>query len=190
MVFSKTHYGVHVYRSTVEERMKFTCDVWPIFPFVCNHVYQGGPSNINKAQPITENRKLFIYPMNDGVFANMPPGFNVLEKQPHAVPADSGFPPYAAPDGFTLPYIGSHMWNPSKQPNIMSEWVDPQLVMGTFDGNIAFWEPMIPIDFINNDGTFKEKLTYESQTIKELPFKYLVSSTNGTVTIKMKGECK
>ena len=82
------------------------------------------------------------------------------------------------------------MWDPSKQANNVFEWVDPQLLMDTFDSKIAFREPMIPIDFINNDDTFNEKLTYESQTIKKLPYRYLVSSTNGTVTIKMKGECK
>ena len=40
-----------------------------------------------------------------------------------------------------IPASGIHCWDYATNP-IAANWEEPILIMGSYDGNIAFWEPM------------------------------------------------
>jgi len=101
------------------------------------------------------------------------------------------------PDGFeydavgNVPLMGGHSWNFNQQPSTRNPWVDPIWIMGTYDGKIVDYEPMIPLSFIvgGDDTSYEETLTYMGQTIKELPTNYKVdyNSESGFVTLRFEG---
>ena len=91
-----------------------------------------------------------------------------------------------------VPLIGTHSWDTSTQPGYGNAWVDPFWIMGTYDGLIIDYEPMIPLSFVtgSDDKKYEEDLTYVSQTIAELPSKYTVeyNASNGFVTLSIEGK--
>jgi len=109
---------------------------------------------------------------NAGKLSNMPDGFE-----------------YAALDN--IPLMGGHSWDFNQQPSTINPWVNPIWIMGTYDGKIVHYEPMIPLSFIvgGDDTSYEKSLTYVGQTIKELPTKYNVAynSESGFVTVRLEG---
>ena len=105
--------------------------------------------------------------------------------------------PSNMPEGFTVgpedyvPLMGGHAWSPEQEPASGLEWNDPIWVMGPFDGTVIFSESMVPLTFITGaeDKTFSETLTYEEQTIPELPSVHMVeyNGATGYATLTVKG---
>lgn len=166
-VFTIPHYDLHLYKVSPEFRTCMTCDKIPGAP-VCD---PGGQS--------TSNGKAFL---NVGTIVAGPDAGKI-----------SNFP-----DGFEfgvadmVPLMGTHSWDVSQAPINGNSWVEPVWVMGTYDGNVADVEPMIPLSFMtgNDDKSYEETLTYVGQTMNELPNKYHVSydSESGFVTFSMEGQ--
>ena len=102
------------------------------------------------------------------------------------MPAD-----YVVGVGDFVPLMGGHAWNPVHEPPSFLEWNDPIWIMGSYDGGIIDYEPMIPFAFMSGDADkeFMEALSYEGQTITELPSSYKVeyNATTKEVCITMSG---
>ena len=96
--------------------------------------------------------------------------------------------------GDMVPLMGGHAWDVANQPNATAgkPWVDPLWIMGTYDGSIVNYEPMIPLPFMvgTNDHYYKESLSYVGQSIDVLPTKYSVSydGTTGYTTLTIEGQ--
>lgn len=164
-VFTAPHYDFHFYKVDPEYRACMTCET-PIGAPICNPA----PS----AQ--TTSNGLGFFNVNtvlgSGALSNMPAGFEI------------GM-------GDMIPLMGGHAWNFTNQPSNASEWEDPVWVMGPYDGSIVYYEPMVPYSFVSGDTekTYEEDLTYEGQTVKELPTMYTVvyDATSQFTTITLKG---
>ncbi len=93
--------------------------------------------------------------------------------------------------GDFVPLMGGHAWNPVHEPPSALEWVDPVWIMGSYDFGIVDYEPMIPFAFMagDEDKELMESLSYEGQTIMELPSSYKVAynATTKEVTITLTG---
>lgn len=87
--------------------------------------------------------------------------------------------------------MGGHAWHLANQPLPDNSWAEPVWVMGPYNGDIAFYEPMFPLSFVSGDtDTFWEQnLTYNGQTIQELPNYVSVGydAQSGYITVSMKG---
>jgi hypothetical protein len=64
---------------------------------------------------------------------------------------------------------GLHYYNEATLPATPEQWTDPVLIMGGYDGQVAFFEPMVPLSFLTgqaNDGVFfgPRAVTYEAGT--------------------------
>ena len=69
-----------------------------------------------------------------------------------------------------IPGQGIHCWDQVNQP-VPGKWVLPVLIMGSYNGKIAFFEPMIPLEYISDGGNrgYVEFVRYAGQTIDSLP---------------------
>ena len=70
-----------------------------------------------------------------------------------------------------IPGQGIHCWDQLNQPVSVADWNTPVLIMGSYNGKIAFFEPMIPLEYISDGGSrrYKEIVHYAGQTIDSLP---------------------
>ena len=83
------------------------------------------------------------------------------------------------PEGFVVdprtafPNMGIHAWKVSDDPDDVSTWSEPRLWMGSYDKDIAYLEPMFPLEFVtgDEDNTWEITPTYVEQTIPSLPSK-------------------
>jgi len=164
-VFTVPHYDVHIYMISPEQRTCMTCDMIPDAP-ICNPFLQ-----------TTKSGKAF---------------FNAATVQPSGqlsnMPANFSFGLYD-----NVPLMGGHSWNPSTQPDLtVGTWTDPYWLMGSYDGGITNYEPMIPLSFITGteDKYYEEELEYVGQTIDQLPTKYTVmyDHISGFTTISIEGK--
>ena len=75
-----------------------------------------------------------------------------------------------------IPKQGIHCWDQVNQPASVAEWTAPVLIMGSYNGKIAFFEPMIPLPFVSDGSSnlYKESVEYEGQTVDSLPFEWAV----------------
>jgi len=163
--FGAPHYDLHMYRETPEYRTCMTCNTFPGAP-ICNF--------FPDEQTTESGRAYFDISMIDGTDQpkNMPEGFVV------------------GPDHAVV-MMGGHAWNPDQEPPSSAEWVDPVWIMGTYDAQIAYYEPMIPLVFMSGDSNnvFQEEITYQAQTMKELPstVKVKYNGTTGVTNVILKG---
>lgn len=152
--FGTPHYDLHVYRHSIEDRAERTCDVVPGTP-ACT---------ISEQQPNAAGRKFF----------------NVARDLLRESPADM-------PDNFTcgadsgVLFTGIHCYD-SAQAVPVADWKEPILVMGNYDAEIAFWEPMFPKEFVMGDTNnhYEEDVEYVSQTLESLPYHYSMSYSKDT----------
>mmetsp|Transcript_43181 Transcript_43181/g.91855 ORF Transcript_43181/g.91855 Transcript_43181/m.91855 type:complete len:346 (-) Transcript_43181:185-1222(-) len=173
-VFTVPHYDFHFYTDPAEIRAERTCDQPEGAPICIPDV---------KAQTTASGRAFFsvatVWQLVDDVNsatnapANMPPGFTCGL-------ADA------------IPLSGTHCWDLSSQPADVASWINPFLILGSYDSKIAFFEPMAPVSFVTGSGTnsHSEKLVYEGQTVHTLPHEWSMmynSNTNRT-TVTLKGK--
>merc|ERR1719410_535382 len=63
--------------------------------------------------------------------------------------------------------------------------------MGSYDGQLSFWEPMMPIEFFTQqkDMSYTEDVTYQGQTIDTLPTSYSMTydDTSKRITLILTG---
>lgn len=164
-VFTVPHYDLHIYLISPEHRTCMTCDMIPGAP-ICNPGFQA-----------TKNGKAFFNVATvqpSGQLSNMPDGFN--------------FGLYDI-----VPLMGGHNWNQATQPDLTVEkWSDPFWIMGTYDGTVSNYEPMIPLSFAtgNEESYYKEDLEYVGQTIDQLPTRYTVmyDKISGFTTVTLEGK--
>jgi len=130
--FGKSHFDFHLYRVTPDQRASMACDLVPGAP-IC--AFPGGPPP--DTQTTSSGRKFFIvstvvgtpdHPDN-GKIANMPQG-------------------YAVDFTTALPGSGVHAYDMAAAVDVAA-WTDPLLVIGSYNGGIAFWEPMFPYSFVS-----------------------------------------
>jgi len=176
--FGAPHYDIHLYRESPEFRTCMTCNTPEGAPFcdpvpgsqttehglaffnVSNVVDVGAGTSVNVQRAITDQP------------INMPEGYR---------------------SGITdkIPLMGGHAWNLQQEPPSSMEWVEPIWVMGPYNGDIVDYEPMIPFAFINgeSDKAFTELLTYEEQTLADLPSMYSIEyqAATGIITMTLKG---
>jgi hypothetical protein len=166
-VFNIPHYDFHVYRVDPEFRACMTCAKVTGAP-VCD------PKT--GAQETTSNG-LGFFNVNtilgtDGDISNMPDGFKL------------GM-------GDMVPLMGGHAWNVADQPNAANPWTEPVTLMGNYDGELIFFETMVPLTFVSgaDDNSSIEEVTYKGQTITELPSMYKVEydATTKFTTFTFKG---
>jgi len=166
-VFTIPHYDLHIYLESPEYRRCMTCTSVDFGP-VCDPDNQSTPSSHGFFNVAT-----VAAGPNAGKLANMPDGFD-----------------YAVYDN--VPLMGGHSWDTSTQPKSAAEWVKPIWIMGSYDGEIIDYEPMVPLSFVSGseDKTYEESLTYVGQTITELPSKYTVdyNADSGVTTMSFVGK--
>jgi len=159
------HYDFHIYMIDSEYRRCMTCDLMPFAP-VCD------PS---VTQSTSSGRGFFNVNtvLGTSAVANMPAGFEV-------------------PTGDMVPLMGAHAWDVSNQPSATNPWVEPIYLMGSHDGDIAFFETMVPLDYMSGDtdSQYEEEITYVGQTIDALPSKKSVTydSSTGKTTVVFEGK--
>lgn len=76
-----------------------------------------------------------------------------------------------------IPGQGIHCWDQVNQPASVNEWTAPVLIMGSYNGKIAFFEPMIPLPFVSDGSSnlYQESVDiYEGQTVDSLPTQWVV----------------
>lgn len=99
---------------------------------------------------------------------------------------------FEVPLGDMVPLMGAHAWDISTQPGPNNTWVEPVWLMGTYDGPIIFYEPMIPLDFVvgTEDKFYEQSLSYEGLTMDALPTKVTASydAESGFVTFSSEGK--
>ena len=97
------------------------------------------------------------------------------------------------PGGFTcdefaaIPQMGIHCWDFGTNPSSPDVWKDPVFVMGAYDDEVAFFEPMVPRTFVSGD----EDNSYEEavDVAPTLPFQYSVEykAATGRTTVTLSG---
>jgi hypothetical protein len=172
--FGAPHYDLHIYTESPEFRTCMTCVTPPGAP-ICDptpgaQTTPNGEAFFNVAVASPDALERAFDPLSQP--ANMPADFAV------------------AMDAF-VPTMGGHGWNPEHEPPSFLEWVNPVWIMGPYDGGIIDYEPMIPFAFMSGDEDkeFMESLSYEGQTIMELPSSYKVeyNATTKEVCITLTG---
>jgi len=148
-IFGNPHYDFHLYIVEPEFRAcEMNCDLYPAASINCDR-----PSNQQTSNGLGFFNVNYVLGSTD--LSNAPTNFTLL------------------PD-HVVPNMGAHMWSPLQEPDDTTSWTEPIWVMGNYDGDIAFYEPMIPIDFVTGaeDKYYEEDLTYNGQSIKTLPSKF------------------
>merc|ERR1712187_419280 len=113
---------------------------------------------------------------SDGKFINMPASFTLDQAS-------------------AIPNMGIHYCDKASAA-LAQDWFNPVLVMGSYASKVAFFEPMIPMDFFtgnstsydsgeivytqNTDSTLVSKGLFKSAT---LPTSYAASYDQGTATV-------
>lgn len=163
-VFTAPHYDFHMYRVDEQQRRCMTCDLLPGAP-ICN--FLAPQTTLNGRGFFNVNTML-----GSNQPSNMPNGF--------VVPASD-----------MVPHMGGHAWDPDQQPADAMSWMEPVWTMGTYDGSVVFYEPMTPLSFVTGDEDtyFEEDLSYESQSVINLPTKYSVAYDSMTkdITVHFEG---
>jgi len=168
-VFTIPHLNFHFFRATPHEREISTCKMIPGAP-VCDFPGSGSPSPV---QSTPSGRAYFVqsHDLDTDKVANMPSTFS------------SNLSTAVAGEGV-------HAWDFDKVTD-QNNWTEPLLIIGTYDGNIRFWEPMVPLTFLmgSQNEFYEEHITYEAQTIMELPSSYSVAydAASGLTTLTMRG---
>mmetsp|Transcript_31763 Transcript_31763/g.57498 ORF Transcript_31763/g.57498 Transcript_31763/m.57498 type:complete len:312 (+) Transcript_31763:26-961(+) len=172
-IFTTSHYDMHFYTDPIEVRAGRTCNQ-PLGAPICI------PDT--NAQT-TESGKAFF---NVATIWELSSNGTVLPNIPANMPANFTCDIEAA-----VPASGTHCWDFLTNPNSVESWVDPVLIMGTYDAKIAFWEPMAPLSFVTgvNDTYYSAEVNYQGQTIKTLPTEYSIEydATTGRATIILNG---
>ena len=171
--FGKAHLNMHIFRMTPTKRESLECDM--LNPFICKF-----PTPEEKEIQSEISGKNFYV-----VSTNAATGRIVNAPDTHGFHIDSA-----------VPGEGLHAYNVSGAVSTQ-EWFDPILVTGLYGGDISFWEPMVPLEFVsgNKANFYDEAPTYTSQTITSLPSYWSMSYDNVTevTTVVMKGktqDCK
>merc|ERR1712086_20655 len=89
-------------------------------------------------------------------------------------------------------YKGIHCLDPTTVPTTPEDWKLPILVVGSYNGDTSFIEPMAPLGFVTGEDGFQrsyaEDVEYKGQTIMNLPAKYSwVTNEEGRTTIVLEG---
>jgi hypothetical protein len=173
-VFTTPHWDMHFYTDPTEDREKRTCDQ-PAGAPIC--------IPLSVAQTTNSGRAFF--------------NINTIWKQISGPASEPTGQPANMPKNFTcdmeaaIPASGIHCWDYATNPTAMT-WVEPVLIMGSYDGNIAFWEPMAALSFVtgSEDTYYSDTVEYEGQTIGTLPKEYSISyeAATGRAAIVLKGE--
>jgi len=162
----KPHVNVHMFRITPEYRASLVCDMNN--PFFCTEDAQ------NQTTP---TGRMYYDIGRDAVSGKI---VNVPES--HEL-----FAPIAVPG------LGQHASNFTDAPPA-DEWFEPTLMTGLYGGDLIFFEPMVPYEFVSGDTAnfYDEAPVYFLQTIMSLPsywsLKYDPDTQYTTVTIKGKAE--
>lgn len=109
---------MHIFYVTPEDRLNTQCTMAPEFPdseFICAYPIEG--------QSEFDGRKYFVWGTdNNGDIANIPNGTSPALDT--AVPGE-----------------GVHAWDQDGAVSPATDWFNPLLVTGLYDGGIQFWEP-------------------------------------------------
>lgn len=165
--FARPHWNFHIFRVTPEERLNVRCPDGMANPFIC----QDPPF----VQPTPEGKAFYVWGKDpDGNIANIPSTFEdgidaVPGEAVHAFDHDAAAP--------------------------VADWINPQLIMGLYDGGIQFWEPMFPYEFVSGTKKkkYEESVEYAYQTIPELPSKWSLTynpNNGGFTTLILEGQAK
>jgi hypothetical protein len=174
--FGAPHYDIHMYRESPEFRTCMTCNMPEGAP-ICDPVpgsqtTEHGLAFFNVSTVVGAGTTVNVQRAITDQPINMPEGYRVGI-------ADM------------VPLMGGHAWNPQQEPPSFMEWMEPIWIMGPYNGNIIDYEPMIPFAFMNgeSDKVFTEILTYEEQTLTDLPSSYTIEyeAATGMITVTLKG---
>ena len=156
-VFTIPHYDFHSYIIDEDFRSAMTCDMDPSGAPVCD--YPDNPVGNTPYQTTASGRGMFVVSQYLGEdVANMPANFTC-----------------SWPDA--LPNMGLHCFDFDAVTN-QDDWTEPTLIMGSYDGDIAFYEPMVPLSFMTGDVDKEYSQTgieYMGHTKYSLPRDYSVS---------------
>jgi len=168
-VFAATHYDVHFYRISPEYRTCMQCITFPGAP-LCNFL-PDGQAGSESGQAFFEGNLV----EDSTQPKNMPLGYQLLPQ-----------------NGVNV--MGLHAWNPDVTPASPEDWTEPVWIMGNYDSDLIFYEPMIPYVFMSgsSDNEFQATKTYEGQTYNELPYKtiFKYDGTTGVMSVILKGKRK
>ena len=115
--------------------------------------------------PVCKSNPEFFLPLTN----NLPPGF-----KPDLVSA--------------VPRQGLHWYDPNESPSNSQEWNLPQLIVGSYTGQLTFWEPMVPLAFRGNSIITEQPILYQNQTETRLPRFYKMEwKMNETIKIILLG---
>jgi hypothetical protein len=93
--------------------------------------------------------------------------------------------------GDMVPVMGGHAWDPATQPDSAFNWTEPVMVMGYYDNEFLYYEPMPPLSFVTGteDKFWEQDITYENQDVDELATYTSVAynATTGYVTFTFQG---
>lgn len=78
--------------------------------------------------------------------------------------------------------MGGHAWDPTEQPVDAEGWTEPVMVMGTYNGQNIYYEPMPPLAFVtgSTDKLWEYSIEYENQVTENLAFFSSVSYSAAT----------
>eukprot|EP00571_Detonula_confervacea_P003579 CAMPEP_0172313474 /NCGR_PEP_ID=MMETSP1058-20130122/20258_1 /TAXON_ID=83371 /ORGANISM="Detonula confervacea, Strain CCMP 353" /LENGTH=329 /DNA_ID=CAMNT_0013027129 /DNA_START=161 /DNA_END=1150 /DNA_ORIENTATION=- len=163
-IFDGPHYDSHFYTKSATVREKWTCAQPP-----------GAPICTPQVQETASGRAFFNIATifgTDNALSNMPLKFECDVEA-------------------AVPKQGTHCWDFATNPDSVSDWSDPVLIMGSYDADIAFLEPMYPRSFVTGDtnNSYNANVVYEGQTIETLPKEYSIDyiASTGRTTIVLKG---
>mmetsp|Transcript_3416 Transcript_3416/g.4627 ORF Transcript_3416/g.4627 Transcript_3416/m.4627 type:complete len:334 (+) Transcript_3416:126-1127(+) len=165
--FTIPHYDIHMYMIDSEYRRCMTCDNISSFLPTC------APDITQQSTPSGRGFFNVNTVLGTSTIADMPAGFEI---DPLSM----------------IPLMGAHGWDFSNQPSPTNPWVEPVYMMGSYNGDIVFFETMIPHAFMSGDtdSQYEEEFTYVGQTIDALPSKKSVTydSSTGKTTIVFEGK--
>lgn len=162
------HYHVHFYRYALDVRRGWTCERGS-GPPTCK-----APDE-NYTQPEASGRAFFNVAQLLG------------SDQPANMPADFACGPTSGGH-----YKGVHCLDPATVPATPADWKLPILVVGSYDGDTSFIEPMAPLGFVTGEDGFQSSysadIEYKGQTIMNLPDKYSWdTNAEGRTTLVLEG---
>lgn len=179
-VFTKPHFNTHIYFETPEERLERSCDM--VNPFICD--FPGSDSGSDPVQSTATGRAYYVESrdIETGKLSNMPATFR------NDYPGGVGSTPSY---DHAVPGEGLHAWDHTLVEKV-EDWHDPILILGSYDGQLKFWEPMFPYEFAAGDEntSYEEDVEYVGQTIASLPsyWKMEYKASTGVTTLTMKGK--
>ena len=163
--FLTPHYDVYFYRFPVTVREQWTCQTSGMASCDTTAGAQTTPAgrgfhNVNYVQVDHETESSTYYQVTP---ANMPNNFVC-----HA----------------GIPHVGLHCDDFSTHVDTPDEWIKPDWIMGSYDGEVSFLGPMAKLGFVTGEEgfpeSFTETFTYIGQTIMNLPSSYTWSTDKTT----------